>query len=100
MNCASSVWAQAAAAKMGDPLRDMVSVASKKLQSYLDSYNSIKTKAEVDDELVPEQETEQESDWVRWQKVFAEVESCESLATMLKVSDHFMNLVINGKLCF
>ncbi|XP_024401257.1 protein EXECUTER 2, chloroplastic isoform X3 [Physcomitrium patens] len=57
----SSVWdlpsrhkqMQAAAAKMGDPLRDM--------------------------------ETEQESDWVRWQKVFAEVESCESLATMLKI---------------
>lgn len=42
---------------------------------------------------MPEQESEHESDWERWQKVFAEVETSESLATTLKVSDHFMNIV-------
>lgn len=73
---------QAAAAKMGDPLRGMVSIASKKLQGYLENHHHLKTDEEADNELVPEQE----SDWARWQKVFAEVETNESLSTMLTVS--------------
>lgn len=32
--------------------------------------------------------------------MFVEVELCESLVIMLKVSDYFMNFVINGKFCF
>lgn len=80
---------------MGDPLRDMVSNASKKLQGYLENYNHVKIKEEADDKLVPEQETEQESDWARWQKVFAEVEASESESDLLKVSNRtlLMNLV-------
>lgn len=70
---------------MGDPLRDMVSNASKKLQGYLENYNQVKMKEEVDDKLVPEQETEQESEWARWQKVFAEVEASETESNWLKV---------------
>ena len=89
VNCVSSAWAQAAAAKVGDPLRDMVSIASKKLQGYLENHNQVKMKEDADGKLVPEQETEQESDWARWQKVFAEVEASESVGTMLKVCGLF-----------
>lgn len=71
---------------MGDPLRDMVSNASKKLQGYLENHNHVKIK-EVDDKLVPEQETEQESDWAKWQKVFADIEASESESNWLKVSE-------------
>lgn len=78
---------QAAAAKMGDPLRDMVSSASKKLQDYLDNYKS-KPKEKADNEHMAEQESAQESEWEQWQKVFAEVEERESLATVLKVCIH------------
>jgi hypothetical protein len=78
-------WMQAAAAKMGDPLRDMVSSASKRLQDYLDNYKHVKPKGPDDDEDVSEQETE----WAQWQKVFAEVEECESLSTVLQVCQLF-----------
>jgi hypothetical protein len=71
---------------VGDPLRDMVSIASKKLQGYLENHSHVKTKEDADGKLVHEQETEQESDWASWQKVFAEVEANESVSTMLKVS--------------
>ncbi|BBN03869.1 hypothetical protein MPTK1_3g00210 [Marchantia polymorpha subsp. ruderalis] len=82
----SSVWdlparhkrIQAAAAKVGDPFRDMMTNASKKLQDYLDNIKSSRTKEKHGEQEKPE------TDWDRWQKVFTDAEERDNLASVLK----------------
>jgi hypothetical protein len=84
----SSVWdlparhkrMKEAAAKVGDPFRDMMTNASKKLQDYLDNIKSSRSKTEPDSE-------KPETEWERWQKVFAGADERERLVSVLKVID-------------
>eukprot|EP00249_Psilotum_nudum_P023064 c28738_g1_i1 orf=628-2670(+) len=68
---------QAVAAKMGDPFRDIMSTAGKKLQLYLDSYKNSKAK---DKHLEPKKEW----DWERWQAYIHEIQEQQNLASSLK----------------
>ncbi|CAM6117570.1 unnamed protein product [Calypogeia fissa] len=82
----SSVWdlparhkrMKEAAAKVGDPFRDMMTNASKKLQDYLDNIKLSRSKAE------PGSGGKPESVWEGWQKVFADVDERERLVSVLK----------------
>jgi hypothetical protein len=78
---------QAAAAKMGDPLLNMMSNASKKLQDYLDNYKQTRAKDTASVATTGGKEVAGvalETKWEQWQKVFAEAEEQESLATVLR----------------
>jgi hypothetical protein len=82
---------QAAAAKMGDPLLNMMSNASKKLQDYLDNYKQTRAKDTASVATTGSKEVAGvalETKWEQWQKVFAEAEEQESLATVLRVPLH------------
>jgi hypothetical protein len=82
---------QAAAAKMGDPLLNMMSNASKKLQDYLDNYKQTRAKDTASVATTGGKEVAGvalETKWEQWQKVFAEAEEQESLATVLRVLLH------------
>jgi hypothetical protein len=82
---------QAAAAKMGDPLLNMMSNASKKLQDYLDNYKQTRAKDTASVATTGGKEAAGvalETKWEQWQKVFAEAEEQESLATVLRVLLH------------
>ncbi|KAJ7536209.1 hypothetical protein O6H91_12G059900 [Diphasiastrum complanatum] len=70
---------QAAVARLGDPLRDMVSSASKKLQNYFDNYQNSKIKHQSSPDQKPE-----ESERDRWQEVFADADEQENLASVLR----------------
>lgn len=74
---------QVLAARMGDPLRDIMSSAGRKFQNFLDSYKKVKPELEPDPQEVPCAQ-KLEWDWERWQKYFIEVEEQENSASILK----------------
>ncbi|MCO5609938.1 hypothetical protein L7F22_064173 [Adiantum nelumboides] len=77
---------KAAATRIGDPLRDILSSASRRWQNYFDNYR--KPKPEQFLEVIEEAESviEQEEiwDWERWREHFVQLEEQEKLAATLK----------------
>ncbi|KAI5058063.1 hypothetical protein GOP47_0026233 [Adiantum capillus-veneris] len=77
---------KAAATRIGDPLREILSNASRRWQSYFDSYRKSKPDQYMEPMEQAEPVIEQEViwDWERWREHFVQVEEQEKLATTLK----------------
>ena len=99
-----SIWdiesLQKVASRIGDPLREMLSIANKRLQAYFDGSRKEnleqKEASDVEDEhveMVLEMDDEEEQwSWERWQKYFTALEEQEKALSIVKVREP---LVIN-----
>lgn len=77
---------KAAASRIGDPLREILSSASRRWQSCFDVYRKAKHELDVKpvEETEPVMVQEETWDWERWREHFVQVEEQERLADALK----------------
>eukprot|EP00850_Spirogloea_muscicola_P016349 SM000132S26864 [mRNA] locus=s132:139237:143737:+ [translate_table: standard] len=77
-NAARRKRLQEVATRVGDPFRDMITSASKRLQNYLDNHSPQTSAEESEENDGPA------NDWSKWQTVIAEVEERDTIVTALK----------------
>lgn len=77
---------KAAATRIGDPLREILSSASRRWQTYFDNYRKQNFEQEIEtiEPAEPIVVQEVQWDWERWREHFAHIEEQEKLASNLK----------------